>query len=88
VGIIIKKNVLTVEGEDLDIYIADELKTALLDLYKKGKKKVSLDLVNVERITTPAAQVILSAKKTFSEVKIINAGGSISLDLKNIGVEL
>ncbi|MDH3975006.1 MAG: hypothetical protein OEV42_12065 [Deltaproteobacteria bacterium] len=87
-GIIIKKNVLTVEGEDLDIYIADELKTALLDLYKKGKKKVSLDLVNVERITTPAAQVILSAKKTFSEVKIINAGGSISLDLKNIGVEL
>lgn len=87
-GIIVKKNVLTVEDEELDIYIAEELKNTFLDLHNEGKKKVSLELGNVERMTTPAAQVIISARKSFRELKIINAGDSVSLDLKNIGVEI
>lgn len=87
-GIVVKRNVLAVEEEDLDIYIAQELKNAFLDLHKKGKKKITLDLENVERITTPAVQVILSARKSFQELKIRNAGKALTLDLKNIGVEL
>jgi len=87
-AVTIKKNVITVEDEELDIYIVDELKNTLMELLNKGKKKVTLDLSNVERITTPAAQVIVSAKKSFDHIEIANARESIYLDLQKIGVEL
>ena len=87
-SIIVKKNVITITDEELDIYIADELKDTLLGLFNKGKKTVTINLENVEKITTPAAQVIISARKTFKELRIINAGGMVSDDLQKIGVVL
>ena len=86
-SISVKKNTVAIEADSLDIYLAVSLKDALFELFEKGKKKVSLDLAAVERISTPGIQVILSAKKTFNEFNILSLSEQLSSELKKMGVE-
>lgn len=87
-SITIKRNVVVVDVEDLDIYAAESLKDALFGLFDKGKKKVSVDLAKVSRITTPAIQVLISAGKTFAEFKVSSVSEALALELKRLGVKL
>ena len=87
-GIAVKKNNVVIDEENLDIYTADRLKETLLELVGKGKTKVVLDMKKVERVTTPALQVILSAKKTFEEVQVKSLNKAVNEDLARFGVTL
>ena len=87
-SVTIKKNCVVVDVEDLDIYAAGSLKDALSGLFEKGKKKVSVDLANVSRITTPAIQVLISAGKTFAEFNVASISEPLAGELKRLGVEL
>ena len=87
-SVTIKRNTVIVDVEDLDIYAAGSLKDALFDLLDKGKKKVSVDLAKVNRITTPAIQVLISAGKTFAEFNVSSVSESLAVELKRLGVEL
>ena len=86
-GLVAKKNVLLVEESDLDIYIAGDLKKILIDMLDKGSKKVTIDMKQVERVTTPALQVILGARKSFAELKLKSLGDSLKEELKKMGIE-
>ena len=87
-SVTIKRNTVVVDVEDLDIYVAGSLKDALFGLSDKGKKKVSVDLTGVNRITTPAIQVLISAGKTFAEFKVSSVSEQLAVELKRLGVEL
>ena len=87
-SVTIKRNCVVVDVEDLDIYAAGSLKDALSALFDKGKKKVSVDLSKVSRITTPATQVLISAGKTFAEFNVTSISESLAVELKRLGVEL
>ena len=87
-GIAVKKNSVVIDEENLDIYTADKLKETLLELVGKGSRKVVLDMKKVERLTTPALQVILSAKKTFEEVQVKSLSKAVAEDLERFGVTL
>lgn len=87
-GIAVKNNKVIVEEEDLDIYLADELKACLLEVIGKKKKKIVLDLGKVGRITTPAIQVILSAKKSTDNIEVKGLSVEIQSELKNLGVNI
>ena len=86
-GIAIKRNRIEVDEDELDIYAATELSNALKELYDKGKKKVTLDLGKVERVSTPAIQVILSARKSFNEFHLESLQESVAHELKTLGIE-
>ena len=87
-SVTIKRNVVVVDVEDLDIYAAGSLKDALFGLFDKGKRKVSVDLARVNRITTPAIQVLISAGRTFAEFKVSSVSEPLAGELKRLGVEL
>lgn len=87
-SVTIKRNCVVVDVEDLDIYAAGSLKDALSTLFDKGKKKVSVDLAKVSRITTPAIQVLISAGKTFAEFNVTSINETLAVELKRLGVEL
>lgn len=85
-SVTIKKNVVVVDVDDLDIYAAGSLKDALSTLQDKGKKKVCVDLSKVGRITTPAIQVLISAGKTFSGFSVTSISEPLAVELKRLGV--
>ena len=86
-SVTIKRNIVIVDVEDLDIYATGSLKDALFGLFDKGKRKVSVDLAKVNRITTPAIQVLISAGRTFAEFKVSSVSKPLALELKRLGVE-
>ena len=87
-SVTIKKNCVVVDVEDLDIYAAGSLKDALSSLFDKGKRKVSVDLAKVSRITTPAVQVLMSAGKTFADFNVVSINEQLAVEIKRLGVEL
>ena len=80
------KNKVIVEVDDLDIYVAEELKGKLDEVLKKSSDKATIDLAKVTRISTPALQVILSAKNSFDELNVTNLCEEVIGDLKMIGI--
>ena len=80
------KNKVTVETDDLDIYVAEELKKKLDEVLKKSSDKATVNLAKVKRISTPALQVILSAGNSFDELNVTNLCEELASDLKMIGV--
>ncbi len=86
-SVTIKRNIVIVDVEDLDIYAVESLKDALFGLFDKGKKKVSVDLSRVNRITTPAIQVLISAGRTFAEFKVSSVSEQLAVELKRLGVQ-
>lgn len=80
------KNKVTVVADDLDIYVAEELKGKLDDVLKKSSDKAIIDLGKVARISTPALQVILSAKNSFNELNVTKLSKELADDLKMVGI--
>lgn len=87
-SITIKRNTVVVDVDELDIYAAESLKDALFGLFEKGKKKVTVDLASVSKITTPAIQVLISAGRTFTEFKVSSISEPLAVELKRLGVVL
>ena len=89
-SISVNRNTITVNGPEFDIYDAIELKETLDKFVAKGKKSLNLNLFAVERISTPAIQVVLSAKETFSKCEIDTGDMKESVidDLCLLGVEI
>ncbi len=81
---------LVIDGPELDIYDAIDLKDALVKLKEEGVETPILDLSKVLSISTPAIQVILSAQKSFKEFKILGEElhSALISDLKLMEVEL
>ena len=80
------KDKVTVEVGDLDIYVAEELKGKLDDVLKKSSEKATINLAKVTRVSTPALQVILSARNSFDELKVSNLCEEVASDLKMVGI--
>lgn len=86
----VNRNTICVDGPEFDIYDAIELKETLDKFVAGGKKSLSLKLSAVERISTPAIQVVLSAKKTFGKCKIDTGKMKEPVidDLRLLGVDI
>lgn len=87
-GFSVTMNNIVVDEEELDVYSSLELKNVLLQSLENGMDSIKLDLSRVKSISTPGAQVILSAGRTFKQLDII--GGlepSLKEDIRNLGLE-
>ncbi|MDH4226789.1 MAG: hypothetical protein OEV59_03410 [Deltaproteobacteria bacterium] len=73
-GIKVEENTVIFEGSEIDIYDALDLRNALLELQGKGVTSVNLDLSSVESLSTPAIQVVISAKATFDTLVFSGSG--------------
>ena len=89
-SISVNRNTVSVDGPEFDIYDAIELKETLDKFVAGGKKSVSLKLSKVERISTPAIQVVLSALNTFGKCKVDTGDMNESVidDLRLLGVKI
>lgn len=87
-GISVMNNEIVVDEEELDIYASLELKDVLLRTLENEVYAIRLDLSSVKSISTPAAQVILSAGRSFKHLDIIGElKPSLTEDLRNLGIE-
>lgn len=68
-SITVKRNRITLEEDCLDIHLSVELREVLINLSKRGKRNILLDISKVERISTPAIQVLLSAMNVFGKFR-------------------
>lgn len=84
----VSRNCVTINEEDLDIYIALELKDILLALFEKDKKKITFNLSKVERLSTPGIEVIVSATKSFKEVNFKGLQPSVADVLERLEVPI
>ena len=84
----VSRNCITVNEDDLDIYIALELKDILLDLFEKEKKTITFNLSKVERLSTPGIQAIISATKSFKEVNFKGLQPSVAKVLERLEVPI
>lgn len=88
-SISVNKNNIIVDEEELDIYTALELKDVLQGFLEKGMDNIRLDLSKVGSLSTPAAQVMLSAFLSFKKLDIVGElRQSLNEDLRSIGIEL
>lgn len=89
-SISVNRNTVRVDGPEFDIYDAIELKDTLDKFVAGGKKSLNLKLSAVERISTPAIQVLLSALKTFAKCKIDTGDMNETVidDLRLLGVKI
>ena len=79
---------ISVDEEDFNIYVADELCTMLRELCDTGEKELVLDLKKVERLSTPGLQVILSARKSFPDFSIKGISKALSDQVGCMDLEL
>ncbi|MDD5434714.1 MAG: hypothetical protein PH343_04730, partial [Nitrospira sp.] len=56
----------------LDIYDAPILKERIAAGASANKNSISIDLQNVDDISTPAIQVLIAAKKGLDDLKVLN----------------
>ncbi|MCK4739327.1 MAG: hypothetical protein KAT46_05205 [Deltaproteobacteria bacterium] len=84
----VKKNKVSITTEDLNIYVAMDLKEVFDELNNKGEQEVSLDISKASSISTPLIQVILSAKKTFKNFTLNkNIASSVTDDTNSLGIK-
>lgn len=88
-GISVTNNEIIVDEEELDIYSSLELKNVLLRVLENGADDIRLDLSRVSSLSTPAAEVIVSAVRSFKKLDFIGEiQQSIYEDLRSIGIEI
>lgn len=88
-GIVTTNNTVTADCEEIDIYAAIEMKEALLGLIEAGMEEAGLDLSRARTLSTPAAQVIVSAVRSFKKLDFIGeVQESLNEDLRSIGIEI
>ena len=84
----VRANKVTFKVDDLDIYVSEDLKSALEKSHSKKPEKIVFDMKKVERISTPVLQLLISAKKSFDEFTLINMSPQLEKDIVNMGVKL
>ena len=87
-SITVKRNRAIINEDELDIYTAAEVRDTLVVFIEKGKKKVILDMTNVDRVSASGLQVILSAFKTFSDFRLESVQPQVREELSRLGVSL
>lgn len=84
----IKENLVIIKQDSLDIYDATALKEKIASVSSAAQKSLVVDLGNLEDITTPAMQVLISAKKSLEGIKFINIKESVVNNLILLGSSL
>lgn len=84
----IKENLVIIKQDSLDIYDATALKEKIVSVSSTVQKSLVVDLGNIEDITTPAIQILISAKKSLEEIKFINIKESVVNNLILLGSSL
>lgn len=86
-GISVTNNEIIVDEQELDIYTALELKNVLQGVLENGADDIRLDLSKVSSLSTPAAQVIVSAVRSFKKLDITgDIQPSLNDDLRSMGI--
>lgn len=83
-----KKSTMTLRENDLDIYASIELKKTLMEKHAMGINQITLNFKNVERISTPALQVLISAKKTFEKIAYVSVNDDVKEEVLMLGLTL
>lgn len=84
----IKENLVIIKQDSLDIYDATALKEKIASVSSTAQKALVVDLGNLEDITTPAIQILISAKKSLDGIKFINIKESVVNNLILLGSSL
>ncbi len=74
-----KENLIIIKQDSLDIYDATALKEKITAVSSTAQKKLVVDLGKLEDITTPAVQILISAKKSLEGIKFINIKFSFTI---------
>lgn len=82
------ENLVTVETGFLDIYTAELLAEAISNIFETNQEKLVLNMKKVEKISTPALQVILSAVASYDKVAIENIHQELAKDIELMGVKI
>lgn len=84
----IKDNLIIIKQDTLDIYDATALKEKIASVSSTANKSLVVDLGNLEDITTPAVQILISAKKYLKGIRFINIKESVVNNLILLGTSL
>ncbi|MBI5193568.1 MAG: STAS domain-containing protein [Nitrospirae bacterium] len=84
----VKKNLIIIKQDALDIYDATALKEKITSVSSTVTKSLVIDLGHLEDISTPAIQILISAKKSIEDLKFININESIVKNLILLGSSL
>lgn len=84
----IKENLIIIKQDSLDIYDTTALKEKIVSVSSTAQKSLVVDLGSIEDITTPAIQVLISAKKSLEGIKFINIKESVVNNLILLGSSL
>ena len=89
-SISVSENQVVVEGPDLDIYAAMELRNIFVSLLETGTTDVILNINKVSTLSTPAVQGIISASKSFDNFRIEKDSLQLSLleEFRSLGIDL
>lgn len=84
----INENKILILQDTLDIYDAHELKEKIMTVASANKSSIILDLQHVEDASTPVIQVLIAAKKSIDDVKIMNIKEGVANNLTLLGTAL
>lgn len=84
----IVKNKILILQDELDIYDAPNLRENILTAAKSNDGSVILDLHHVESISTPIIQILLGARKSIGNFKVLNINNSVMRNLTLFGFSL
>ncbi len=87
-GIEIKGNRIIVNEKHMDMNNITELCRVLLELLNKRRKKILVDLNQVESISTHGIQLLIIADEYFKDLRIESVNPLIKNDLKIMGISI
>ncbi|MBE9504444.1 MAG: hypothetical protein IME96_09735 [Proteobacteria bacterium] len=87
-GIEIKGNRIIVNEKHMDMNNITELCRVLLELLNKRRKKILIDLNQVESISTHGIQLLIIADEYFKDLRIESVNPLIKNDLKIMGISI
>ena len=81
-------NKILILQDELDIYDAPLLKEKIAIVANTNNNSVVVDLHQVESISTPVIQILMSAKKSLKDFNILNINDGIIRNLNLFGFSL
>lgn len=82
----IENEIVKIEADELDIYTVAELKESFEGFLGDGMEEITLDFGMVERISTPALQVLVSAEKSFDSFDMTNLQPDVIAAFAQLGI--
>ncbi len=73
----VKDSMLTIKGEDVDLFKAIQLKNILENMLDDGCKSAAVSLVGVKNLSGTAYQVLSTIGNRFDKFQIISSDDSI-----------